>query len=212
MLHLYNNQVGYDRTALGFPSVMGCNAIVYQTPQAIFGLHNYGGTEKSSLVPRADAFRRYVQSTNIAHEGTGKHLYSVIHGEHRYYDKDKYNAEWEDELKAIAQALKHRGPIHLVRVVKHISASTVKDGLYIQFNINKVLGGCSISYKRWSKMQDVKTEKKPVSGNLQELAKRQDTYEVAEPTEMVGWVGFGTGTGLHSTNFGNAKTRTIRLP
>lgn len=210
MLHLYNNQVGHDRVALGFPSVKACNAIVFQTSAAIIGLHNFGGDTPTQYEQRADAFLRYVQSTNIAYQGTGKHLYSVIHGTHRYVDDNKYNEYWENEVKAFARLLRYRGPIHLVRVVKHIPDKNTTEGIYIQYNVNKVLGGCSISYKRWTKMAPIATERKPQHGDLKELARTSPhQYGVGEPTDMVGWVGFGTGTTLHSTSFGNAQSRTV---
>ena len=43
MRYVGEREVCYDPNELGFPSIMGCHAIVLVNANGLFGFHNYGG-------------------------------------------------------------------------------------------------------------------------------------------------------------------------
>ncbi len=65
MLFLKENQVGFDRHVLGFPSVKGCHAIVLQSGTGLFGLHSFGGSRPEQVGPKAKAFGEFVNGFDI---------------------------------------------------------------------------------------------------------------------------------------------------
>ena len=155
MLHLSMNQVGFDARALGFPSVLGCNAIVLQTRQGLIGLHNYGGDSPDQFAPRAAAFKAFAQRCNIVHSAHGCNLYSTINVRHSNRSKDGLDKKiWKDELVAFAKALNFAGPIVLVALRQHVGG--LQDSVYIQYELNGLGEECKIKYKKWAKMEPFK--------------------------------------------------------
>jgi hypothetical protein len=196
MLHLFNNQLGFSKEVLGFPSVDSCNAIVYQTAQGLCGLHNYGGDSPFQFAARAAAFTSFVQECNIAHNTHGKHLYSVVN---KRYDPDvaRYRSDWIGEMKAFAESPRFHGSVHLIKLRKHLDGGPV----YIQYMLDPNGEDCSIGYKKYSKMEERRTgEKDENPANLFELKKNMDVwnssmgkqldYDKAPPTEVVKSVKF----------------------
>jgi hypothetical protein len=210
VLHLFNNQVGFDRTTLGFPSVEGCNAIVYQTVQGLCGLHNYGGSSPDQHELRATAFNAFVQQLNIQHMDQSRNLYSVINSTNRYdCRKQDGRQSWVAEMRAFAKGLKFRGTVHLIALTAHLE----KGSVYIQYDLNGNGDGCDVSYKKWSKMKEVRVDHTQAPASLKDLKKRVASYDkttqvavfrydVADPneySEIVSSVGFAKGSGhLHS--------------
>jgi hypothetical protein len=193
MLHLFNNQVGFSKYELGFPSVDSCNAIVYQTSHGLCGLHNYGGDSPFQFKARAAAFLSFVQECNIGHNAHGKNLYSVINKRYKPEDQD-LRSIWIREMKAFAEELKFHGDVHLIALQKHLDGGPV----YIQYNRNEHGRDCTIGYKKYSKMIEERTPNKPAG--LGELKKDMATwnnsmgtvlaYDRAAPTEVVKSVTF----------------------
>jgi hypothetical protein len=224
MLHLFNNQVGFDAHTLGFPSVTGCNAIVYQTTQGLYGLHNYGGSGEDQREGRAMAFAQFVQKVSMTHATYARNLYSVINSTHRYTPGDlESKAKWEAELRTIALHLNFKGTLHLIGLQAHLinKATKGKDSVYIQFDRNAQANGCDIRYKKWSRMQETRTEDRP--DNLEELkinskltVVKDDMayryYDLTKPTEVVESVDIANGKGnLRPVSAENAFIETINL-
>jgi len=148
MRYLGNNHIGFDSTALGFPSIKGCQAIVYQTSQGLYGFHDmkaWGGKPVDEA--KSKTFALFVQGLNIPHEEHAVCLYGVINQTEQYGSDDKGIKDWKGMLLLVTKALKFKGPIYGYRVTEHI---TKGESVYVRFD--KEDTKCRISYKRWSKM------------------------------------------------------------
>jgi hypothetical protein len=60
VVYLSENEVGFDPTDIGFPTIRGCHAILYVTAGGLFGIHNYGGDNPAQFQERAAVFRDFV--------------------------------------------------------------------------------------------------------------------------------------------------------
>ncbi|MBV9782309.1 MAG: hypothetical protein JO264_00675 [Acidisphaera sp.] len=172
MQYLGNNHVGFDPAALGFPSIKGCQAIVYQTQAGIFGFHDMkasGGATADNA--KAQAFAAFVQSVAMNHATQALQIYGVINREEQYLDTAGGQTEWRDCLLGVATALNFNGHIYQVRINSHVNKG---DSLYVRFD---VAGNQStIRYKRWSKMAYDKTITE-VLNNQEEMRKRPATTQ-----------------------------------
>lgn len=150
MLFLNSNDYGFDAQSLGFPSVMGCQALVLLTSQGLYGLHDLkaGAAEAARL--KIEFFADWVRATFAAKGGGNKlRLYGVINNTQQYTNNAFGNGEWDAMLRHLAEALEFDGPISKYRVNKHIDR---KGSIYIRFD-NAHDDTCLIRYKRWSKME-----------------------------------------------------------
>src|SRR5262245_26622674 len=53
MIYLCEREIGFDTTEIGFPSILGCRAIVLVTSSGLFGYHlngNLNPTKKTALI------------------------------------------------------------------------------------------------------------------------------------------------------------------
>jgi hypothetical protein len=172
MLYLGNNHIGFDTQALGFPSVMGCQAVVYQTRQGIYGFHDMkGGGTADVDAAKADAFRSFVQGHHMAHATDALQIYGVIN-QTQQYGKDAAEVQkWRTMLLGIATALGFHGPVYGFRVDKHVSKN---DSLYIRYDVDG--NKCIIRYKRWSKMELDKTNQLVLQPNVQQALGKDSPY------------------------------------
>src|SRR5262245_3841932 len=110
--YLSENEVGFDQTELGFPSISGCHAIVYATTNGLFGFHNYGGDARDQWPGRSAAFASFVDN-HAGGPGAGRLLYGLCFltgAQSRGYPEPK-KQEWTSELVALANALGYDGEI-----------------------------------------------------------------------------------------------------
>jgi hypothetical protein len=113
MLYLSENEVGFDPTGLGFPSISGCHAVVYVMANGLFGLHNFGGAERDVWPGRSAVFANFV-TNHAGYREPGKLLYGVCYatgGNSRGYGDTAAKQVWTEELAAFAQALGYHGDI-----------------------------------------------------------------------------------------------------
>jgi hypothetical protein len=110
--YLSENEVGFDQTELGFPSIGGCHAIVYATTSGLFGFHNFGGDAVDQWPGRSAAFASFVDN-HAGGPGTGGLLYGLCFltgAQSRGYRQPK-KQEWTSELVSFANALRYDGEI-----------------------------------------------------------------------------------------------------
>jgi hypothetical protein len=168
MKYIGNNHIGFDANALGFPSVKGCQVVVYQTTNGLYGFHDMkGGGGLDIDTAKANAFAFWVQNHHQTHFQESIRLFGVINQTHQYYNTTAGNTQWRNMLIGIANALRFSGPIHGVRITDHVGAN---DSLYIRFDVNQ--NNCQIRYKRWSKMGFDMANTLPLDSNSQQALGR----------------------------------------
>jgi len=142
--YLGERHLGFDISELGFPSIRGCQAIVYVTASGLFGFHNFGGAAPDDWADRGAAFGSYVNTH--ARTAAGKALYGVCYAtSERGYGASPRQA-WLSELSAFAKAVRFTGPIHGY----DLDRSAVAPPALVQFT-RTPNHTCVIQVKTWSK-------------------------------------------------------------
>ncbi|MBV8972464.1 MAG: hypothetical protein JO290_09265 [Sphingomonadaceae bacterium] len=135
MLQLLERQVGCDATAIGFPSVDTCLAVVLQTTSELVGWHSLN-TDIGTTAVNAGKLAVYVAASA---PGLPIRLYTAT-------NRTNHQRDWRDELRQIAAALNFHGP------ATAIDLKVNTEGVYVQFERNAARRCCDISYKRNSKI------------------------------------------------------------
>ncbi len=132
MIHLCEREIGFDAVEIGFPSVMGCRAIVLVTTGGLFGYHLNGNLNPTKLAALVNFINQH------AHAGAGRMLYAASAGNGLQQD--------HDELGQIAAELNYDGPIYWVNLPPAGS-------FYVHFqDINH--NTCTITSRAWSDAMD----------------------------------------------------------
>lgn len=132
MIYLCEREIGFDAVELGFPSVLGCRAIVVVTAGGLFGYHLNGNLNP---VKRA-AFVNFI--TNHVNGNGRRMIYAASTGAGLAAD--------HQELRDIATDLAYAGPIYW--------ASLPPGGsVYVHYqDINHHT--CSITSRTWVDLAD----------------------------------------------------------
>jgi hypothetical protein len=157
MQYLGNNHVGFDNMALGFPSIFGCQAIVYHTESGLFGMHDMKSgagmaTQEAVVAGKSTAFVDWI--ARQAHGASkGIALYGVINRNEQYAYTGAGIAEWSDMLIDLAEQLDARfgfdGPVSGARINSHVKKG---GSVYVRFDGHGQ--ECQVSYKRWTKLEN----------------------------------------------------------
>lgn len=138
------HEVGFDVNELGFPSIMGCHAIVYQTSIGIFGYHVAGSSRSDLWQPSANGFQAFVQSLGGLNT-PGSRLYGVTFSgnNQRGYAGDKKKS-WKAELFTFAKALNYNGKISGYDLSKKYGRN---DSAYVLYRVNG--DKCDVFIRKW---------------------------------------------------------------
>lgn len=145
MKFLMEHEMAFDTQVLGFPSIQGCHAIVFQTDNGIYGFHNYGGSGDSDFSPRAKLFKSFVNThgglTAKAHRVYGV---SFVGNNQRGYS-GKTKDKWKQELVKFATELGFAGKISGYDLYKSFNGSN--DSAYVEFRVNG--NKCDVYVRKW---------------------------------------------------------------
>ncbi|QDC09151.1 hypothetical protein FHY55_07805 [Oceanicola sp. D3] len=132
MIYLCEREIGFDDTEIGFPSVLGCRAVVAVTAGGLFGFHLNGSLnagKKAALVGFINGHAR---------GGALRALYAASTGPGLLADYA--------ELRDIANDLHYTGPIYWASLPQAGSS-------YVNFhNINNTT--CAITARAWDDAVD----------------------------------------------------------
>ena len=173
MRYLGERHFGFDTGELGFPSIRGCQAIVYVTSAGLFGFHNFGGAAPDDWADRGAAFGSYVNAHTQT--GAGKALYGVCYAtSERGYGTGNVRKLWLAELAAFASAVRFTGSIYGY----DLDRSAVPTPALVELT-RTPSQTCVIQVKAWSKAGSTE---KSVSG----LADHKTTYRpnTSTPTSV----------------------------
>lgn len=146
MRYLVENELGFDPSGLGFPSISGCHAIVYVTTAGLFALHNFGGADSGSWKDRSDALGVYVHA-HVNGNAIGKTMYGVCYAtgnNSRGYGVANEKQKWLGELAKFGDAVGYSGPIYGY----DMSNQPTPPSAYVEFN--KIGDKCVIQMKAWN--------------------------------------------------------------
>jgi hypothetical protein len=156
MRYLGDRHVGFDPQELGFPSLDGCQGIVYVTDAGLFGFHNLGGAAKVDWEDRAKAFALYV-SGHPQGNSPGRALYGACYApDRRGYGTTDWKTMWRGELTEIASRLGFTGKIY----GGNLTQAGIANPALAEFT--KVGNTCVLQAKQWS---DAGATKAPNDGS-----------------------------------------------
>ena len=142
MKYVMEGDMAFDRTGLGFPSVKGCLALVYQTAQGLYGAHwTQCSAEKQGQ--KADVFRDFVRN----HAGAmpaGTRLYGVTFVGERYANNQ--HTEWRTELGIFASRLNLTGKASGYDLTKSYPGGN--RSAYVQYD--PAGAKCNVSIREWA--------------------------------------------------------------
>jgi hypothetical protein len=173
MRYLSERHLGFDAQELGFPSIRGCQAIVYVTDTGLYGFHNFGGAAPDDWKDRGDAFGTFVNG--MPRVGAGKAVYGVCFAtSQRGYGTANVRQSWLSELAAFASAVRFTGAIYGY----DLDRSAVGPPALVEFS-RTPNHTCVIQIKAWNKTGA--TEKQVAN-----LAEHKTTYRpnTATPTSV----------------------------
>lgn len=178
----------FDPTVIGFPSLKGCHGIVYVTDAGLFGYHNYGGEYAERYHPRFDLFKDWL-AVHPSGRSPGRAIYGACYltappgdaNTVRAYSDPKMD-NWIAELKAFAHAASNfTGPIHGYDLGKseHTGSS------YVEFT--RVGATCVVQVRQWVDGQPETTKAPCIDNtNLQYIrARGYDVSRVDQTNEIV---------------------------
>jgi hypothetical protein len=147
MIFLLEREVGYATDGIGFPSIMGCIAMVYQTQAGIFGFHNAGNSGSDRFDGRAKKWADWVKAHPNGSD-TGVCLYGVTYARNneRGYTHPPVE-KWKAELKTFANRLQFKGALFGYDLTHSFNDPGRKPSVYIEFR--KEGGGYSIFVRPW---------------------------------------------------------------
>lgn len=184
MHHVHENQMAFDPASLGFPSILGCQAICFHTSRGLYGFHdlksgsNQTMTEAEAGAAKLRTFANWVTGL-FQHGEVGVALFGVINRDEQYNPDTAGNAEWKGVLLGLAGSLVFTGAVYGARITSHLEkkSSDKEKSVYVQFDLAG--GNCRVGFKRWSKMSaDFAHKVKPTVQNVVVL--RGDTFQ-SEP-------------------------------
>jgi hypothetical protein len=151
LIYLSEYHYGFSRTALGFPSISACRAIVYQTTEGLFGVHQATGGQPEKYPGNANKFARFVNE-HPQGAGTGLNLYCAakVGGGSAYSQGLTGAREHLAELKAIANELKFTGPVRSY----DLSGKWSGPGVYVEVVVRG--GICLLFGNPWVEHHDDK--------------------------------------------------------
>lgn len=145
MKYLMEHEIAFDSTRLGFPSIQGCHAIVYQTKAGIYGYHVAGGSGKDRWPYNARHFAQFVR-THGGLTGKGSRLYGVsyIGNNQRGYSAPA-KTNWKNELVEFATALTYTGNISGYDLDQKLAQGT---SAYVEYQVNG--DKCNVFIEKWT--------------------------------------------------------------
>lgn len=165
MRFLMEHEVGFDDTELGFPSIQGCIAIVYQTHNGLYGYHSYGGSAADKFKQRAPKFREFVDSAGGVGGGTRLYGITFVGNNQRGYSGTP-RTTWLEELAEYADKLNYTGKITGYDLCKTLKGSD--KSAYVEYVRNG--SKCDVSVREWTHAERTS---KPARMNNPDVLKHQ---------------------------------------
>lgn len=151
MIYLLEHEIGFDPNCIGFPSIQGCHAVVYQTSAGLYGFHIAGGSANGDWAANANVFRQFIDGHGgLNHPGTRLYGVTFVGNNQRGYSLSVRD-NWKGELQQIASALGYTGKISGYDLFKTLGNNT---SAYVEFQARGPK--CKLYIRRWAHDQTTK--------------------------------------------------------
>jgi len=161
MKFLLENEMSFSPNSMGFPSIQGCHAIVYQTGAGLYGFHNAGGSRDEDFATRAGLFRDFVNSVGgLGENGTRLYGVTFVANNQRGYSGDP-KERWLMELTAFADALGYGGKISGYDLSKSFGADA---SAYVEYQVSG--DKCNVSVRQWMRGHEATQKGANLTPNL----------------------------------------------
>lgn len=184
MHYIPEDQMAFDASKLGFPSVYGCQAICVHSSRGLYGFHDLktGSKLHMTATQAGDAKLSVFGAWVLRQMQSSENLiavYGVINRGQQYSADTTGNAEWSAVLTSLSQAMNFTGNVYGARIDSHVSK---KDSAYIEYSLagNYV----TVGFKRWSKMES--DHNHPVQPQLQGRVKFDSKTQTFDPLPLFG--------------------------
>ena len=111
-INIFENEYAFSTTKLCFPSISGCRAIVFQTPNGLFGVHQSSGPHSEKFERFGEKLAKFV-TDHTSGTGKGVNLYGAAYlsRPNSAYNDPGARQEHMSEMSAYAKKLKFTGSI-----------------------------------------------------------------------------------------------------
>lgn len=149
MKFLMEHELAFDTTELGFPSIQGCHAIVYQTSAGLYGFHVAGGSADGDWDANAKLLEDFVAVLGgLAHPGTRLYGSSFVGNNQRGYSGAPA-AKWKQELVMFASKLAYTGRISGYDLSRRFGGT---DSAYVEYRVNGEK--CDLHVRKWNRASE----------------------------------------------------------
>ena len=146
MKYLMENEIAFDDTSLGFPSIQGCHAIVYQNATGLYGFHVAGGSGEAKWPHNGRLFAQFIiQHGSLTNSPTRLYGATFVGSNQRGYSLPA-DSNWKRELVEFATQLNYTGKISGYDLDKTVDGT--KDSAYVEFR--KSGNKCDLHVAKWT--------------------------------------------------------------
>lgn len=152
MKYLMEHEMAFDAQQLGFPSIQGCHAIVYQTSAGLYGFHVAGGSGDNRWAGNARLFAQFINGHGgTAHSASRLYGASFIGNNQRGYavsafSVKEYRRKWKAELVTFSSAIGYSGKISGYDLHKSFAAGN--PSAYVEYRVNG--DKCDMYVRQWA--------------------------------------------------------------
>ncbi len=125
-VYLLEDEVGFDKTLVGFPSIDGCLAIVVKLEHGLYGFHVPPGHEARTSIMKTMIIENRCYGKKLA-------LFGSCKWNNRYAGVPNKFLQWADEMKRIATLIGFEGTINGYDLTSEPSIPAVAAAVYVEF-------------------------------------------------------------------------------
>ncbi|TQV81315.1 hypothetical protein FKG94_09490 [Exilibacterium tricleocarpae] len=145
-INLFENEFGFSDSKLSFPSISACRAIVYQTANGLFGVHQASGPSPEKFEAFGRKFAKFVNDHRLGNGG-GVNMYGITYlGIPNTGYGPRARQEHYGEMGAMAKALQFTGSIRSYDLSPALGQGE-QGSAYVEVVVNG--GGCDVFVSKW---------------------------------------------------------------
>jgi len=146
MKYLMEHELAFDANCIGFPSIQGCHAIVYQNATGLYGFHVAGGSGEAKWPHNARLFAQFVlKHDKLANSPSRLYGVTFVGTNQRGYSLPAQD-NWKRELVEFATKLTYSGKISGYDLDNTLDGT--QDSSYVEFR--RAGNKCDLHIAKWT--------------------------------------------------------------